>query len=173
MNSPVPRREPPARSARPSERPRAREADPIVSDAPAGFAGISWTLWALLLVAVLFLAVVRWHVNREEERWGAALAPAAPATPALTTSTPTAPVRAEHLKLYWDAVDGAHAYRLHIQTVTGRIVVEGLTVEYTEWFPPFDALPGFEPGEYRWSVDALDAEGAVISRSEKSSFRVL
>ena len=89
--------------------------DPVVTDSldsSPGLAGVSWKLWALLVLSFVFFAAVRFYVRHEEAGWTAALRPEPAAT--IETVTPEVAVRPEYLRLAWDPVEGAISYRLHV-----------------------------------------------------------
>jgi hypothetical protein len=136
-------------------------------------AGIAWPLWAGLVLSIAVLAGVRSYAQRVERRLAAPgdPMPTSTATSAIVT-TPSGPVRAEDLRLAWRPVEGAVDYRLRVETITGNIVLDGLRVEGIEWMPPFDALPAFTRGEYRWSIEALDPSDQPICRSKPELFRI-
>ena len=131
-------------------------------------AGVAWPLWLLLGLSIAVLAAAQVYAQRAEGRLTATPHPA----PAILMITPSAAVRAADLHLSWQPVEDAASYRLHVETVTGSIVIDGLTVTDPDWIPPLDALPAFTPGEYRWSVEARDDSDQPLCRSELESFRI-
>ena len=177
---PLPQGAPPLRWTSPADLPsRRREAGPPTRPvlrtavAPAVHASprhgrIAWWLWVLLLGSLIFFAVARVYVRRENAK----LAGPLETVPLLPTTGPSDPVRAGALDLSWDEVPGATSYRLSVSSIAGQIVVDALPVDGTEWLPPDDALPAFVGGEYRWSVEALDEAGAVLAKSAEGAFQV-
>ncbi len=130
------------------------------------FLGLSWWLWALLILAFAFLAAVQIYRDAARSRW---VAP--PETRSeLFADGPASPVRVDDLLLTWDSVPAASSYRLHITTVTGTTVIEGLHLEETNWRPPIEALPALPPGEYRWWVVAVNREDHTLARSATEAF---
>ena len=124
------------------------------------FLGLSWWLWALLILAFAFLAAVQIYRDAARSRW---VAP--PETRSeLFADGPASPVRVDDLLLTWDSVPAASSYRLHNTTVTGTTVIEGLHLEETNWRPPIEALPALPPGEYRWWVVAGNSEAPTQAR---------
>jgi hypothetical protein len=136
-----------------------------------GFAGVSWPLWAILGVSILFLAAVRIHVSRVESRWDAPIRAEAD-LPALLIHSPSGPASASALRLGWDPFPAAYEYRLKVTTDTGEIVFEGLPVAETAWSPSDEALPALTPGDYLWQVEAVDPRGGVLARSSLAPLRI-
>jgi hypothetical protein len=141
---------------------------PVIRSAAASGA-IAWWLWVLLVGSLVFFAMVRVHVRHEQAKFSRPME----AVPFLQTTSPAGAVRAGAVDLGWSEVPMAAAYRISVTTVTGRIVVDALPVQGTEWTPPDDALPALISGEYRWSVEALDEKGRVLARSAEAAFRVM
>lgn len=140
---------------------------------PTAPLGVSWWLWALLALAFLFLGFVQVYRTAERARWTArAAGDVTEEASSLAVSGPEAPTRADDLLLTWDPVDGAAGYRLQISTITGAIVIEGLEVEETSWYPPIEALPALPRGEYRWWIDAVDLDGHTLARSQPETFQI-
>jgi hypothetical protein len=132
------------------------------------FAQISWPLWLLLIASFAVMVGTRAYVRHVERD----LVSPPRRAPAVEMISPDRAVRAGDLHLSWQSVEGASAYRLHVTSITGGIIVDGLCITETDWFAPEDALPALVPGEYRWSVDALDESGEPFRRSAQESFRI-
>lgn len=132
------------------------------------FLGLSWPVWLLLTLAIVFLFCSRVYITRVEARLESALRP----TPKLITLPQTSPVSIGDFRLSWQPVVGARDYRLHVETADGSVVLDGLTVRETDWMPPLDALAGFPAGEYLWRVEARNEAGETICRSDTESVRI-
>ncbi len=130
--------------------------------------GIAWWLWVLLLGSLVFLAVARNYVHHAKARLSGPME----TIPFLDALGPAEPARAGALDLTWGEVPGATSYRLSVSSITGRIVVDSLPVDGTEWIPPDEVLPALVRGEYRWKVEAQDEKGRVLARSGEGVFRV-
>jgi hypothetical protein len=161
--------QPIARGNSSSPRPVIIYGPPPSSRRRGSFAGVAWPFWLVLGLSITVLAGTRTYARRVETRLAASMRP----SPTFLMITPAEAVRAGDLRLSWQSVEGAIAYRLHVESITGSIVIDGLRVSEPDWIPPFDALPALTRGEYRWSVEALDASDQPICRSEPEPFRIL
>jgi hypothetical protein len=74
--------------------------------------------------------------------------------------------------LRWEALPGAAAYRVRLYTVDDTEVWRGVAAEPGVDLPA-EVMAGIERAvSYRWSVEALAADGSVLGRSEPTRFRV-
>jgi hypothetical protein len=159
------------RAARATARPAPSilDADSRPASSRKSFAGVSWPLWAILGVSLIFLGSVRIYAHRMATHW--AQTAAAAQLPVIVTHSPEGSASAGALRLRWDDFGAAYEYRLRITSAGGALVFEG-PVQTPAWSPPNEALPALAPGEYLWQVEAVDPQGNALARSNSALFRI-
>lgn len=90
---------------------------------------------------------------------------------AVTGLTPAGELAEAPHELRWDPVAGAAAYRLTLRTVDDTVLWQERLAS-----PPAalsSVIPLSSAVRYTWEVEAVDADGRVLARSERQSFRIL
>ncbi len=72
----------------------------------------------------------------------------------------------------WKNVDGAASYRLRILAVDDAVLFERTTDGTSVELPDATAATLHAAVTYTWQVDALDAGGALVARSQPARFEV-
>lgn len=151
-------------------RPRLRVVEEAELGRAPGRSRRSYVLFGLLGLSVLFFASVQVYVSRlEAQRADASLV--ADLT-GMTVTSPSRPVYPRELRLSWEPVDGAVAYRLRVRTANGAPVVDPLETFGTAWYAPNQVIPGLVPGPYVWTVEAIDSAGIGLARSGEHTFEI-